>query len=116
MLVCIVFSMHTIGTVRYLAFRSIVSEVSYYPFEFLTSRSLVSRLWVVDWDRDSLCVVHTYLNNQPIFSKGAKGSEKTCRAIARKERSANGIRRFLARESQRNLCVQIAGAGVTQSL
>ena len=44
MLVCIVFSMHTIGTVRYLAFRSIVSEVSYYPFEFLTSRSSVSRL------------------------------------------------------------------------
>jgi hypothetical protein len=57
MLVCIVFGMHTIGTVRYLAFRSIVSEVSYYPFEFLTSRSLVSRLWsLVDWLRDLLCI------------------------------------------------------------
>ena len=74
MIECIVFSMHTIGTVRYLAFRSIVSEVSYISRSSSSPHAKsLSVLWsLIHWSRDTLCVVHTYLKNQPKFSKGLK--------------------------------------------
>ena len=63
MIECIVFSMHTIGTVRYLAFRSIVSEVSYISRSSSSPHAMnLSVLWsLIHWSRDPLCIVHTYL-------------------------------------------------------